>query len=1552
MSGLNIAQGKKPGKEFPFISEWVTTSDNFNIKIGVAGTYDCRIDWGDGNKETFRGSPTFIEHVYTTAGTYTVSITGKFPRIYMLRNGSTRGNLRKVLDLGDVGWTNWYHAFGSCSQLTSIYRTPGLPNVASSSFEKFLISAYAITSIPPLKDMVDKITSFYYCFRRNYQLVEVDTRGVNCHFTSANGLYIAFNSARKIKRVLGADNWVMGNANRIDQMARGCTSLEEFGTANWNTKNFRYWSNAFSGCPNVKIDYRNWDISIADNLGFLSDTLRDDDIWSDALIYWSTLSPAKFVAIKSPGNGSCKFRKDAKWAREKLKLTRTITDAGPQEESDSLDLVVNVTNQNSFTLPAENIGTYDATIEWGDGTSSSITSYNDSNLTHTYPSQGEYIISVNGDFPKLNFSNSDYRDRLVAIVSWGAYGENNTDSSNSFEGCSNLIFVSGDSSFPLCTNADSMFKGCGVSTNIDTTPATTDTIVYDSSGSVIRSTSGNIPSAWARSDSDVRSISFGSNVSQIGYSSFRGHDCTEINIPSNVTSIGGDAFSYLFTRPYTVTLNFSEGLQTIGGRCFASSPYVGNIILPSTLTSIGSSAFIKNNQDYSVRNYYINSPASIFTGGQTMRYHRGTDTIYVHSDYFSQYDSAWKASNAQEGITIAEWKTYPLPASDNRITIKDGFNLESSTDVSNLFSDSIVESLPSSLTLSNALTANSIFKGCKNLYSIPPALTLDSVTTGTEMFSGCIAIPDTGVLVLSNLSDFTNTFSNCYGIVNILPDLSPTNMSDGSGMFTGVAATTLSYSNFIKKLDSINTNTNVTFDGGSSLYDSSSRTRRLNLTDTKGWDISDGGFDASTSDYIAEQSFLQPVSRWKLDEDSGSVAIDDISSNNGDYANADGQEWASSSGSRDYDSALTGIISPTFNPTGNGRIINCGQAGEFSFIPKTGVFTIESLVRLDGNLSGDQVWRILGTNILTSQVGFGFMFDNLVASGSPSALRLYVTNGSGTASYNSFDTSGFVWDNDWHHVVVTGDGTNVKFYIDGVESNGSESIGSLSTSDITSPLSLADFTHASQLDTLEGGLQNVTIYDTTLTSSEISLLYTYSTEYTNEVEISLPVAYHDLVNTSGKDGIGNLDFTTVSNCHVTQNGSPDGSSNCLSMSLNGYMNLSANPTSLGYSDAYTFNIWAKFDSLRTGLWGNWVMNWRGATATPKFAQITYSSANNDGPTENLYGADNEFANIISADDIQVETDRWYMLTLTQDSTEDESKFYVDGALQGTGTSVNSTFPNSNLNLTLGVAAWSFGFNETKFEGSLFGNGMWNTPLNSTEISWLYNSGAGRKSAELLPKPPIENLKSWYEFEQDSTDSHSGGYHLTSTSVSYGASRNGGNGAVFTSSSSSIKGTASFPTGELTLACWFKPDQSDPSASGYGLVGNWIGDGNQRKALLYIESTGRVRLILSGNGASAITPYAETSTAYLTPQTWYHIAGVYDPANLKHKLYINGELVSSQPAPSTLAVTSDYLEIGSWNNSYSTSTARGVIDDACVFDKALDIHEIKWLASSEGKYQNL
>jgi len=185
------------------------------------------------------------------------------------------------------------------------------------------------------------------------------------------------------------------------------------------------------------------------------------------------------------------------------------------------------------------------------------------------------------------------------------------------------------------------------------------TYAFDASDNVYKMVTGNIPNNFARYVNPVSSIQIGTNAAYIGSAAFRGHDCSEINIPSNITGIGNDAF---FQGSQTnVALNFSEGLQTIGGSAFQTTRYAGDIFLPTSLTSVANVAFSKINGDSTVRDYYINSPASIFTGAQVFNYHKVTDTIYVHADYLSQYDATWKTAQAPAGITIAEWTSYPDP---------------------------------------------------------------------------------------------------------------------------------------------------------------------------------------------------------------------------------------------------------------------------------------------------------------------------------------------------------------------------------------------------------------------------------------------------------------------------------------------------------------------------------------------------------------------------------------------------------------------------------------------------------------------------------------------------------------------------------------------------------------------------------------------------------------------------------------------------------------------------------------------------------------------------
>ena len=60
---------------------------------------------------------------------------------------------------------------------------------------------------------------------------------------------------------------------------------------------------------------------------------------------------------------------------------------------------VRVDNNTVFTLPTKVGYTYSAVIDWGDGSAtSSVTVYNDPDITHTYVNEGTYLILISGTF--------------------------------------------------------------------------------------------------------------------------------------------------------------------------------------------------------------------------------------------------------------------------------------------------------------------------------------------------------------------------------------------------------------------------------------------------------------------------------------------------------------------------------------------------------------------------------------------------------------------------------------------------------------------------------------------------------------------------------------------------------------------------------------------------------------------------------------------------------------------------------------------------------------------------------------------------------------------------------------------------------------------------------------------------------------------------------------------------------------------------------------------------------------------------------------------------
>lgn len=131
-------------------------------------------------------------------------------------------------------------------------------------------------------------------------------------------------------------------------------------------------------------------------------------------------------------------------------------------EYSDFDITIDTTlnNNNTVSIPMVSGGNYNYYIDWGDGTSSSqITTYNDTNATHTYSEAKEYKIKLYGSLNRLAFQDTNIGKCLKEITKCNLIFN---DISNMFMNCSNLTYVS-DEIFTKSLNiksAKDTFRGC------------------------------------------------------------------------------------------------------------------------------------------------------------------------------------------------------------------------------------------------------------------------------------------------------------------------------------------------------------------------------------------------------------------------------------------------------------------------------------------------------------------------------------------------------------------------------------------------------------------------------------------------------------------------------------------------------------------------------------------------------------------------------------------------------------------------------------------------------------------------------------------------------------------------------------------------------------------------------------------------------------------------------------------------------------------------------------------------------------------------------------
>lgn len=112
-------------------------------------------------------------------------------------------------------------------------------------------------------------------------------------------------------------------------------------------------------------------------------------------------------------------------------------------EGDSFSIQIQTTTSpQSFVLPLISGGTFNFVVYWGDGSSNTITSYNQAEATHSYATAGTYDIKMTGTCTRFNFNNGGSKALVKKVLDWADLGFTVL----SFYGCSNLNEIKK----PLC----------------------------------------------------------------------------------------------------------------------------------------------------------------------------------------------------------------------------------------------------------------------------------------------------------------------------------------------------------------------------------------------------------------------------------------------------------------------------------------------------------------------------------------------------------------------------------------------------------------------------------------------------------------------------------------------------------------------------------------------------------------------------------------------------------------------------------------------------------------------------------------------------------------------------------------------------------------------------------------------------------------------------------------------------------------------------------------------------------------------------------------------
>ena len=201
-----------------FVATWSVASDGDTITLPLlsGGTYSGTIDWGDSSTSSL--SYANQTHTFTTAGTYTITLSGTIEG-FSFNNSGDKLKIHDVSNWGTLVITNGQSVFQNCSNLT--VSATDTPTLNTTTLKWFMYNCDALTT-----------EDFSACDTSNVTIME--STFPNSLLFNANLSGWGHSGVTTYRSMISAcpafnnnslNTWDVSGATTMYEFAKGCTAF-------------------------------------------------------------------------------------------------------------------------------------------------------------------------------------------------------------------------------------------------------------------------------------------------------------------------------------------------------------------------------------------------------------------------------------------------------------------------------------------------------------------------------------------------------------------------------------------------------------------------------------------------------------------------------------------------------------------------------------------------------------------------------------------------------------------------------------------------------------------------------------------------------------------------------------------------------------------------------------------------------------------------------------------------------------------------------------------------------------------------------------------------------------------------------------------------------------------------------------------------------------------------------------------------------------------------------------------------------------------------------